>query len=254
MPTAASGWSSSWAGSQASLPCRPPWPRAWWTLCVGHAARLLCKAPRFGPAVCQYGDMEPCFCLALLGCGLAASPCVVAVVHPHTVGLRVRAGLCCFHAPPQCLIPEVPFKLSGETGMLAYLEKVLNDKGHAVVCVAEGAGQVRDTRLLKPCQSVVATTSMESEGSGRTACGCAAECANGAAVQPGGLGCPFQAAWPLTRFAIVLHCSLQDILGAEEDRRTDASGNPILKDVGPWLKSEIKKYFKDADVKYIDPS
>ncbi|KAL4423922.1 hypothetical protein ABPG75_001223 [Micractinium tetrahymenae] len=85
-----------------------------------------------------------------------------------------------------CLIPEVPFKLAGENGMLAYLEKVLTEKGHAVVCVAEGAGQ--------------------------------------------------------------------DILGAEDDRKCDASGNPILKDVGPWLKSEIKKYFKDADVKYIDPS
>lgn len=38
------------------------------------------------------------------------------------------------------------------------------------------------------------------------------------------------------------------------DVQTDLSGNPILKDVGPWLKSEIKKCFKDADVKYIDPS
>ena len=45
--------------------------------------------------------------------------------------------------PLQCLIPEVPFKLMGDSGMFAYLEKVLNDKGHAVVCVAEGAGQVR---------------------------------------------------------------------------------------------------------------
>lgn len=42
----------------------------------------------------------------------------------------------------QCLIPEVPFKLHGETGMFAYLEKVLSEKGHAMVCVAEGAGQV----------------------------------------------------------------------------------------------------------------
>lgn len=53
-----------------------------------------------------------------------------------------RASLHAACTPLQCLIPEVPFKLAGETGMLAYLEKVLNDKGHAVVCVAEGAGQV----------------------------------------------------------------------------------------------------------------
>ncbi|GAB4815012.1 hypothetical protein N2152v2_002058 [Parachlorella kessleri] len=84
-----------------------------------------------------------------------------------------------------CLIPEVPFTLFGERGMFTFLEKVLQEKGHAVVCVAEGAGQ--------------------------------------------------------------------DILSTGE-HRTDASGNPILKDVGPWLRSEMKAHFKEADVKYIDPS
>ena len=43
----------------------------------------------------------------------------------------------------QCLIPEVPFKLHGERGLFAYVEKVLSERGHCVVCVAEGAGQVR---------------------------------------------------------------------------------------------------------------
>lgn len=46
---------------------------------------------------------------------------------------------------------------------------------------------------------------------------------------------------------------LQDILD-DGEVRTNASGNPILQDVGPWMKKEIKKSFKDADVKYIDPS
>jgi len=41
------------------------------------------------------------------------------------------------------LIPEVQFKLEGPTGLLRYLEGVLEAKGHAVVCLAEGAGQVR---------------------------------------------------------------------------------------------------------------
>lgn len=41
-----------------------------------------------------------------------------------------------------CLIPEVPFVLQGEKGLFAYLEKVLENRGHAVVCLAEGAGQV----------------------------------------------------------------------------------------------------------------
>jgi 6-phosphofructokinase 1 len=38
------------------------------------------------------------------------------------------------------LIPEVPFKLDG---LLKHLEGVLRNKGHCVLCVAEGAGQVR---------------------------------------------------------------------------------------------------------------
>lgn len=42
-----------------------------------------------------------------------------------------------------CLIPEVSFELEGEHGLFAYLEKVLQDRGHAIVCISEGAGQVR---------------------------------------------------------------------------------------------------------------
>lgn len=84
-----------------------------------------------------------------------------------------------------CLIPEVPFTLHGPNGLHAYLEKVLSKKGHAVVCVAEGAGQ--------------------------------------------------------------------DILASGE-QKFDASGNPVLKNVGLWLKSEIKAALPDVDMKYIDPS
>jgi 6-phosphofructokinase 1 len=39
------------------------------------------------------------------------------------------------------LIPEVPFALDGEDGLLAALERRLGDRGHAVVVTAEGAGQ-----------------------------------------------------------------------------------------------------------------
>jgi 6-phosphofructokinase 1 len=39
------------------------------------------------------------------------------------------------------LIPEVPFDLDGPNGLLAALEKRLGARGHAVVVVAEGAGQ-----------------------------------------------------------------------------------------------------------------
>ena len=39
------------------------------------------------------------------------------------------------------LIPEVPFDLEGEKGMLKVLEKRLRARNHAVILVAEGAGQ-----------------------------------------------------------------------------------------------------------------
>lgn len=40
-----------------------------------------------------------------------------------------------------CLIPESPFALEGKGGLLAALERRLEEKNHAVVVVAEGAGQ-----------------------------------------------------------------------------------------------------------------
>ena len=40
-----------------------------------------------------------------------------------------------------CLVPEVPFDLHGPKGLFAVLEKRLKRKEHAVIVVAEGAGQ-----------------------------------------------------------------------------------------------------------------
>lgn len=37
-----------------------------------------------------------------------------------------------------CLVPEVPFELEGPNGLLAYLDKRLASRGHAVIVVAEG--------------------------------------------------------------------------------------------------------------------
>ena len=39
------------------------------------------------------------------------------------------------------LIPEVPFALDGPNGLLEYIYKRVVKRGHAVVIVAEGAGQ-----------------------------------------------------------------------------------------------------------------
>jgi 6-phosphofructokinase 1 len=39
------------------------------------------------------------------------------------------------------LVPEVPFRLDGEHGLLAWLERRLQHRHYAVIVVAEGAGQ-----------------------------------------------------------------------------------------------------------------
>lgn len=40
-----------------------------------------------------------------------------------------------------CLIPEIPLQLHGENGFLPFLEQRVKENGHAVVVVAEGAGE-----------------------------------------------------------------------------------------------------------------
>ncbi|MEM7355585.1 MAG: ATP-dependent 6-phosphofructokinase, partial [Acidobacteriota bacterium] len=88
-----------------------------------------------------------------------------------------------------CLVPEVPFQLQGEAGLFAHLERRLAERRHAVVVVAEGAGQ--------------------------------------------------------------------DLVGGDDAGR-DLSGNRKLKDIGPFLRAEIRRHFaarqKPVNVKYIDPS
>ncbi|KAH0941731.1 hypothetical protein HID58_001368, partial [Brassica napus] len=40
-----------------------------------------------------------------------------------------------------CLIPEVPFNIHGPNGVLKHMKYLIETKGSAVICVAEGAGQ-----------------------------------------------------------------------------------------------------------------
>jgi 6-phosphofructokinase 1 len=89
-----------------------------------------------------------------------------------------------------CLIPEVPFGLEGSFGLFALTEQRLRQRDHAVIIVAEGAGQEY----------------------------------------------------------------VEDKTG-----KKDESGNPVLGDIGIFLKSSLKRYFKEhtdlyANIKYIDPS
>ena len=86
------------------------------------------------------------------------------------------------------LVPEVPFALDGPNGFLAALKARIRDRGHAVIVVAEGAGQD---------------------------------------------------------------------LFADTPRRTDASGNLKLHDIGEFLREKIEAYFAVQEVaiklRYFDP-
>jgi len=56
-------------------------------------------------------------------------------------GFIATATALASHETNFCLIPEVPFELDGPNGFLHHLEERLEKRGHAVIVVAEGAGQ-----------------------------------------------------------------------------------------------------------------
>lgn len=92
-----------------------------------------------------------------------------------------------------CLIPEVPFELEGPRGLLRYVQGLLERNGHAVICVAEGAGQD-----LIPDDA--------------------------------------------HNYSSFYHHHL------------DEAGNPVLGNIGSFLKKQLKAAIPDADIKYIDPT
>jgi 6-phosphofructokinase 1 len=65
---------------------------------------------------------------------------LVKLMGRHSGFIAAHATLACYDVN-FCLVPEVPFALEGEHGFLALLERRLDAKHHAVIAVAEGAGQ-----------------------------------------------------------------------------------------------------------------
>ena len=65
---------------------------------------------------------------------------LVKLMGRHSGYVTATATLCTGQ-PNFCLIPEIPFTLEGEGGLLALLEKRFASKDHALIAVAEGAGQ-----------------------------------------------------------------------------------------------------------------
>lgn len=51
-----------------------------------------------------------------------------------------------------CLIPEISFSLDK---LVAHVDKILERSGHCVICVAEGAGQVRRHSLVLSLTRIV---------------------------------------------------------------------------------------------------
>lgn len=65
---------------------------------------------------------------------------VVQVMGRHAGFIACYAALA-NHAADVVLIPEVPFSLEGDDGLLAVVERRVRERGNAVVVLAEGAGQ-----------------------------------------------------------------------------------------------------------------
>ena len=65
---------------------------------------------------------------------------LVRLMGRHSGYIAATATLAAGHVS-FCLIPEVPFYLHGDGGLLSLLEKQLKERNHALVVVAEGAGQ-----------------------------------------------------------------------------------------------------------------
>lgn len=65
---------------------------------------------------------------------------LVRLMGRHSGYIAATASLAVGHVN-FCLVPEVPFYLEGENGLLALVAKRLASRKHAVIVVAEGAGQ-----------------------------------------------------------------------------------------------------------------
>lgn len=65
---------------------------------------------------------------------------VVKLMGRHSGYIAASAALACRDVN-LVLVPEQRFDLQGERGVLSWLERRLGDRGHAVIVVAEGAGQ-----------------------------------------------------------------------------------------------------------------
>lgn len=119
------------------------------------------EAARRGKAIAVVGvpktiDNDIAFVDKTFGFETAVAMAKVAIDAAHTEATSARGGIglvklmgreagfiaahatLASHDVNVCLVPEVHFAVDGPTGLLAYLERRLADRGHAVVVAAEG--------------------------------------------------------------------------------------------------------------------
>jgi hypothetical protein len=139
--------------------------------------------------------------------------CLPSPIHPSTFQASLAAGIV-----DAVLIPEVQFSLEGEKGLLAFLDKRMRDKGHCVVVVAEGAGQVRGHEQEMRAQP----------GVSHSCCICIT-----LLLLPQLLPLPRMLSTCYQHLVL-----LQELVDSHGEQAMDITGRPLLKDVGSWLKRE----------------
>lgn len=65
---------------------------------------------------------------------------IVKLMGRHSGFIAVHSTMCSGEVD-LCLVPEVPVVTEGEKGCFAHVRRVLERKGHALIVVAEGAGE-----------------------------------------------------------------------------------------------------------------
>ncbi|CAI6005668.1 unnamed protein product [Closterium sp. NIES-65] len=172
-----------------------------------------------------------------------------------------------------CLIPEVPFHLEGDGGLFEFLKRRLRESGHAVLVVAEGAGQdimaeALDLQLSpsgssssshSPFSSSFAASAPFPSASSPSAHAGMGGGGGGMGMGMGmdGMGGGGTAA--VTAAAVAAAAGgMVTAAGGARRGLTDESGNARLMDIGLWLSQQIKAHFAksriELNLKYIDPT
>lgn len=124
---------------------------------------------------------------------------------------------------------KVPFTLDGPNGVLRHLEHLIETKGFALVCVAEGAGQVRSCCIMLPLAPILLSFML---------------------LLLWLLVYSIEIQFSKTLFYMLgfTNCSRSNVLMHfqeyfQKSNATDASGNTVLSDIGVHLQQKVSLFF-----------